>query len=285
MTLFSDPILGNPSKSVMIRNLPNISLSRSLFCCLHRGPDFAGFNDENVCLYPVEFKGNSTKGERNKRALMGDKMERRSSQKEGTFTNGFTPVQEQMISTTVPQHTMSFLSTENYDNQNENDLKIVRDIAKSLAKDIVWSYIGRSSKPPNSYAATLRRTVNEIMEKHEILFKSIVNKLDIDENNGYSTFVNVVEEMFQDSAINWGRLVSVYAFAASLAKFARSKGMADKYVDNIIELSGNYVANKLGKWILSQGGWVGLTLFILLILFINQILIVLKVKEKLILKK
>ena len=232
------------------------------------GPDFAGFKHENVCLYPVEFKENCVKEGRNKRALMGDKMERRSNHKEGTFTNGFTAaaVQEQMIR--VPQQTISFLSTyatENYNNQNENDLKIVRDIAKSLAKDIVCSYIGRrSSKPPNSYAATLRRTVNEIMEKHEILFKSIVNKLDIDEKNGYSTFVNVVEEMFQDSAINWGRLVSVYAFAASLAKFARSKGMADKYVDNIIELSGNYVANKLGKWILSQGGWVSLAIVLLI---------------------
>jgi hypothetical protein len=64
----------------------------------------------------------------------------------------------------------------------------------------------------------MRRTVRELSNRHDIAFKGMVNKLKITETNAFPTFVSVVDEIFEDGQINWGRIVTVYTFAARLAQ-------------------------------------------------------------------
>ena len=142
-------------------------------------------------------------------------------------------------------------------NTSPGDLNLTKKIARELAGDIVYY---RSSedyyKPPiNEYATTLRRTVDEMSQRHEILFNSMVNKLNINRDNGLQTFINVVEEMFRDGHYNWGRIVTVYAFGARLASYCMEAGMSES-VQFVAEYVGSYVAEKLAPWISSQGGWV-----------------------------
>lgn len=137
----------------------------------------------------------------------------------------------------------------------------VRREAETIATDIVHNYgVENQKKPLNRYCKTMRRTVGELAVRHEIAFKGMVHKLQVDDDNAFPTFVHIADEIFEDGQINWGRLVCIYAFAAALGKHCR-ENKKDDCPDKIALYVGRYVANKLGKWILDNGGWVRLTAF------------------------
>lgn len=129
------------------------------------------------------------------------------------------------------------------------------EIAKHLAYDIVY-YCSNLKKlsPSSKHAETLRRTVDQLSDRHSILFASMVNKLELTEANGKETFENVVKEMFRDHRFNWGRLATVYALSGRLAKHFAEKNKVE-YVDKIAEFTGAYVVTNLVNWIHEQGGW------------------------------
>ena len=130
----------------------------------------------------------------------------------------------------------------------------VRREAEVIAEDVILTF-GRDDKKkaPSKFSKTMRRTVKELSSRHDIAFKGMVNKLNLDSNNPFQTFVNVADEIFDDGQINWGRIVAVYAFASRLAARETEKNDFPKKISLFV---GKYVANKLGKWILDNGGWV-----------------------------
>lgn len=138
------------------------------------------------------------------------------------------------------------------------DVEHARRIARALSADIVNYVCGNNKKMPNRYARTLRRTVDELTQRHCILFNGMVNKLNLDEETGYRTFTNIIDEMFSDKHYNWGRIVAVYAFAARLAKYCVDENMND-YCPQIATYLGDYVAENLAEWIAEHGGWVSNT--------------------------
>lgn len=129
----------------------------------------------------------------------------------------------------------------------------VRREAEIIADDVILNF-GKEDqkKATNKFCKAMRRTVKELSSRHEIAFKGMVNKLNLNSTNPFHTFVNVADEIFDDGQINWGRIVAVYAFAARLA--AKGTGESD-FPKKISLFVGKYVANKLGKWILDNGGW------------------------------
>jgi hypothetical protein len=159
--------------------------------------------------------------------------------------------------------------TQTYSN---SPLDQVRRDAEALAHDVVLTFGEENAKkPPNRYCKTLRRTVKELSDRHDLVFKGMVNRLKPDETNAFPTFVIVADEIFDDGQVNWGRIVAVYAFAARLAKYHTDNiyNVDLKIVENkedsghksithqekIALFVGKYVANKLGQWILDHGGW------------------------------
>ena len=150
---------------------------------------------------------------------------------------------------------------------SSSPLDQVRRDAEFMAKDVVVNFggIGRSpNRAPNRYCKTLRRTVKELSDRHDLVFKGMVNRLRPDESSAFPTFVIVADEIFDDGQVNWGRIVAVYAFAARLAKYyidtnscieSDTKKLSH-YQEKIALFVGKYVANKLGQWILDHGGWV-----------------------------
>ena len=144
---------------------------------------------------------------------------------------------------------------------SDRDTQIIRRIAKELAVDIVY-YVSNYKKleASSKHAKTLRRTVDELLDRHSILFTGMVKKLDVSSSNGKRTFKNVADEMFSDKSYNWGRVVSVYAFGGRLAKYCAERHMYE-YIDKIAEFLGDYVAENIAEWIHKQGGWVSNLLF------------------------
>lgn len=130
----------------------------------------------------------------------------------------------------------------------------VRQMAEVIATDVIASFEESSKAPQNRYCKTMRRTVKEMSDRHNIAFKSMVQKLNVNDTNAFSTFVSVADEIFEDGTINWGRIVAVYTFASRLA--AHCKKHSPDSEERIALYAGKYVASKLGKWIHDNGGWV-----------------------------
>ncbi|ESO88195.1 hypothetical protein LOTGIDRAFT_234736 [Lottia gigantea] len=139
---------------------------------------------------------------------------------------------------------------------SSSPLEQVRRDAEVIANDVVLTFgADETKKATNKYCKTMRRTVKEISERHDISFKGMVNKLKVEESGRtFETFVNVADEIFDDGQINWGRIVAVYAFAARLANYCRQKDLND-CPEKVSLYAGKYVGSKLGKWILDHGGW------------------------------
>lgn len=135
-------------------------------------------------------------------------------------------------------------------------------IARECAYDIIHQGTGIKTeklKPANTkYAKTLRRTVAEITEKHGIFLESAMRKLEITETTVRATIDNVANEMFVDQHFNWGRMVTLYAFCAKVAKYCADKYKKDRHVlvEKIADYTADYVAESLSTRIEQQGGWV-----------------------------
>lgn len=132
----------------------------------------------------------------------------------------------------------------------------IAKISKDLADDIVhFQGCEDTNRPlPCRYASTLRRTVQEISTRHEILFSAMVNKLDIYSMDVGHTFKDIADEIFKDKCYNWGRIVSLYAFAARLAKHFVHHNQRNR-VSDIANHVGLYIGQNLSPWIEEQGGW------------------------------
>jgi len=103
---------------------------------------------------------------------------------------------------------------------------------------------------------------------------SIVRRLEVTPDNIVLSFTNVVDGMFADSQYNWGRIVTVYAFAGWLARYCCCGGTCDassackvsghdrESARRIAACAGDYVALRLSSWVQKQGGWVSWCSFI-----------------------
>jgi len=157
-----------------------------------------------------------------------------------------------------------------------DQLKRVKVTAYKLGEDIVV-YVSSKARPAqhypkpfNSHSKTLRRVVDELSDRHTILFKSMVDKLHIDKpESGRTSFIGIANEIFSDGKYNWGRIATLYAFAGWLAKYCVENNVcstgvesANNACDNVVQMigetAGKYVAEKLADWISTQGGWVRL---------------------------
>lgn len=140
---------------------------------------------------------------------------------------------------------------------NGNPLETVRRDAEVLATYVIKTFnSSEDRKPPNRTCKTMLRTVKELSNRHDIVLKGMVNKLNVNTDNVFHTFVSVADEIFEDGQMNWGRVVAVYAFAARLASSCNKECLQSDWEEKISLYVGKYVGNKLGRWIVENGGWV-----------------------------
>lgn len=150
------------------------------------------------------------------------------------------------------------LVTVTLNNDQNNVPESIKQITRELAIDIVHHVVGRTKRKPSSkHAETLRRTTEEILTRHEIFFKSVTSKMQIDRTNANATFKNVADEMLSDCVYSWGRIVALYAFGARLAQYCymMSKENDVELAAQIATFMGNYITEKFSVWINMNGGW------------------------------
>jgi len=140
----------------------------------------------------------------------------------------------------------------------------VKETARLLALDIADYMLKPSVNLKCRHAATMRRVVDELSSRHEIVFSSISRKLGsrvVDDGPTAArwryTFIAVANELFADGHHNWGRIVTIYAFAGWLVRqHCTAETSRDELACTIATTAGDFVADQLADWICRQGGWV-----------------------------
>ncbi len=140
-------------------------------------------------------------------------------------------------------------------------MNAIQSTARHLSSNFIWFELGSSRNPcPCEYCEILRNTGRKVNDKYDTTLNVVINDFlsgCSNDDDFPEKFRTTLIEITEDdvSACTWGRVVMVYVFAARLAK-RYSLQRRDDRVDELIDMTGNYVAENLSLWIEQQNGWV-----------------------------
>uniref|UniRef100_A0A8D2MBY7 Bcl-2 Bcl-2 homology region 1-3 domain-containing protein n=1 Tax=Zonotrichia albicollis TaxID=44394 RepID=A0A8D2MBY7_ZONAL len=86
-------------------------------------------------------------------------------------------------------------------------------------------------------------------------FAGMLRKLQIQQEEDLQCVVEVAAQMFSDGVTNWGRVVTLIAFGAFVAKHLKSI-QQEQSVSSLAGIITDALVNSKREWLESQGGWV-----------------------------
>lgn len=104
---------------------------------------------------------------------------------------------------------------------------------------------------------SMRHNVYQMLNKHSILFTSMVNRLNVVPDTAYEAFMGVADELFLHGGITWSRIVCLYAFMGRLALWARDGRMHALRKKLPLYVS-RYIGEEIAHFIKGYGGWVSI---------------------------
>ncbi|ELT89448.1 hypothetical protein CAPTEDRAFT_40710, partial [Capitella teleta] len=108
--------------------------------------------------------------------------------------------------------------------------------------------------PPNRTALIMRNLLDDTLKHRLDMMRNLVMTLDIEERNQLELLHNIATSMFDDQLVNWGRIVTFHAFCGYLARYCEERQIPD-CGDLIADILSSTVINRLGLWIVANGGW------------------------------
>lgn len=132
--------------------------------------------------------------------------------------------------------------------------RLGNDVIRYLLKEDLY----RVSK--DAVSRSMRHNVHQMLNKHSILFTSMVNRLNVVPDTAYEAFMAVADELFFNGGITWARILCLYAFMGRLALWARDRRMyaLKKKLPSYVS---RYVSEEIAHFIKGYGGWVSLMRF------------------------
>lgn len=120
------------------------------------------------------------------------------------------------------------------------------------------------SKPrwnQNEALSTMKRVVEDLLEKHRYAYNGMINKLSLDDRGEDMRFVSAVaKSLFEDGTTNWGRIASLVAFGAVVCQYLKKNGR-----ENCVEMVGQEISTYLlsyqRDWLLKNKSWDGFVEF------------------------
>lgn len=119
----------------------------------------------------------------------------------------------------------------------------LKEMAFILGEDIVDFFTGRGQHAQkNTCCSTMRRMALETKNKHDILWRGLINRCTLD------NLEDVIDSMLSDGRLNWGRVVTIYTLGGMVAQRHGEPSRVSRLI-------GFYVYTKAGPWIRDNGGW------------------------------
>jgi len=145
---------------------------------------------------------------------------------------------------------------------SDNEAEMDAD-TRQLLSDFFKLFTGLSqSKWKQSPAlSTMKRVVENLLEKHRYAYNGMINKLSLDDRGDDVTFIGAVaKSIFEDGTTNWGRIASLIAFGAVVCQYLKTKGR-----ENCVELVGQEISSYLlsyqRDWLVRNNAWEGFVEF------------------------
>lgn len=135
----------------------------------------------------------------------------------------------------------------------------IRKTSRFLATEICGLKTASGTVGPDAVRVlqTMRTVANEMLTKHRIVFDKFVRTVvETSQAQGVDRGLErVLVDMFKDGDINWGRVITVYAFAQHLVQYCVQQGTMD-VANKIAGVTAKFIEDNLTEWIVNQGGWV-----------------------------
>lgn len=109
--------------------------------------------------------------------------------------------------------------------------------------------------------ATMDRVVKSLVVKHEIVYKGMINRLNLDERGDDMSFISsVAKDIFSDGKTNWGRIASLFSFGAVLCSHLKTRGQEGS-IDQVGNLISSYLLSDQLDWLINNKEWDGFVEF------------------------
>ncbi|KAH0539222.1 uncharacterized protein LOC123259269 [Cotesia glomerata] len=125
---------------------------------------------------------------------------------------------------------------------------LAHDVIRYLLKEDMY-LISR-----DSISRSMRHNVYQMLNKHSILFTSMVNRLNVVPDTAYEAFTGVADELFLHGEITWAKIVCLYAFMGRLALWARD-GRMHALKQKLPLYVSRYIGEAIAHFIKGYGGW------------------------------
>lgn len=124
-----------------------------------------------------------------------------------------------------------------------------------ITSDLVQYICGHTDAPPPCMSARIiRNVVDDILKDRLSSMRQLAEKLDIQQPDDIALLNCVATAMFDDDIVTWGRIITLFAYAGYLARYCHEQGLSE-CSEAVAELLESIVVNRLGLWILANGGW------------------------------
>ena len=130
-----------------------------------------------------------------------------------------------------------------------------------LAEDYL-KYVLQIQQPgskPSKTSRVLQDVASSVQDEVERTLKQCLDKFDVVSVDTARTIFNqVMEKEFEDGIVNWGRIVTIFAFEGILSKKLLGKCIASD-MDMCKDISyfvAEFITENTGEWIKQNGGWV-----------------------------
>ncbi|XP_036394903.1 induced myeloid leukemia cell differentiation protein Mcl-1b [Megalops cyprinoides] len=121
--------------------------------------------------------------------------------------------------------------------------------------------LSRPGSSRNKALATMKRVVEDVIEKHHYAYKGMIQKVCLDQQGDDMNFVTyIAKNIFSDGTTNWGRIASLVAFGAELCRHLKEKGR-EHCVDLVSQEICSYLLSDQRDWLINNKGWEGFVEF------------------------
>ncbi|XP_016399306.1 induced myeloid leukemia cell differentiation protein Mcl-1 homolog [Sinocyclocheilus rhinocerous] len=109
--------------------------------------------------------------------------------------------------------------------------------------------------------ATMNRVVESLVVKHELAYKGMIARLNLEQKGEDVSFVKTVAtELFSDGITNWGRIASLLTLGAMVCKHQNDKGLS-KCASLVGKEISSYLLITQRDWLLKNNAWDGFVEF------------------------
>ncbi|XP_020783235.1 induced myeloid leukemia cell differentiation protein Mcl-1b [Boleophthalmus pectinirostris] len=152
-------------------------------------------------------------------------------------------------------HSDSEIELSGYSAEHE----VLESDTRQLLSDFfkLFTGISQSKWKQRPALSTMKRVVDNLLEKHRYAYNGMINKLSLDDRGDDVSFISTVaKSIFEDGTTNWGRIASLIAFGAVVCQYLKTKGR-ESCVEQVGQEISSYLLMDQRDWLIRNNSWDG----------------------------